>query len=72
MTFNQSIAHTMARIMQDLSDFIFINMANMSLVRRDSYLDSLKAGIKYDTVSALRNSNLHMAFLFPDSLILKV
>ena len=39
MTFNQSITQAMARTMQDLSDFVFINMANITLLRCDSYLD---------------------------------
>ena len=38
-TFNQSISQAMARTMQDLSEGVFINMANFTLARRDSYLD---------------------------------
>ena len=45
--------------MEDLSEGIFINMANLILARRDSYLDYLRAGIKQDTLTALRNSPLH-------------
>ena len=33
-TFNQSIFQTMARTMQDLSEGVFISMANFSLARR--------------------------------------
>ena len=40
-TFNWSISQAMARTMQDLSEGIFINMANFTLARRDSYLDYL-------------------------------
>ena len=71
IAFNQSVTHAMARTMQDLSDFVFINMANVTLLRRDSYLDFLKPGVKVDTVAALRNSPLHMASLFPDNVISK-
>ena len=39
ITFNRSITQAMARTMQDLSDGVFINVANLTLVRRDSYLD---------------------------------
>ena len=57
--------------MQDLSDFIFINMSNVTLLRWDSNLDFLKPGVKVYTVASLRNSTLHMASLFPDSVISK-
>ena len=57
--------------MQDLSEGIFINMANFTLARRDSYLDYLHAGVKQDTVNALRTSPVHLNALFPDQLITK-
>ena len=60
MTLNQSIVQTMARTMQDMSDIVLINMANLTLVRQDRYLDYLKVGVKLDTLSALRNSLLHI------------
>ena len=52
--------------MQDPSDFIFINMANVTLLRHDSYLDFVRHGVKVDTVVAFGNSPLHMTSLFPD------
>ena len=67
-TFNRSISQAMARTMQDLSEGVFINMANFTLARRDSYLDYLHAGVKQDTVNALRTSPVH---LFSDQLIAK-
>ena len=70
-TFNQSISQAMARTMQDLSEGVFINMANFTLARRDSYLDYLHAGVKQDTVNALRTSPVHLNALFPDQLITK-
>ena len=70
-TFNRSISQAMARTMQDLSEGIFINMANFTLARRDSYLDYLHAGVKQDTVHALRTSPVHLNALFPDQLITK-
>ena len=66
-TFNRSISQAMARTMQDLS----INMANFTLACRDSYLDYLHAGVKQDTVNALRTSPVHLNALFPDHLIAK-
>ena len=71
ITFSKSITQAMARTMQDLSDGVFINVANLTLTRRDSYLDYLKAGIKQDTLNALRTAPLHMSALFPDHLISK-
>ena len=35
-TFNRSVSQAMARTMQDLSEAVFINMANFTLARRDS------------------------------------
>ena len=46
-------------------------MANLTLVSNDSYLDSLKAGIKYDTLAALKNSSPFSFLLFPDHIIAK-
>ena len=70
-TFNRSISQAMARTMQDLSEAVFINMANFTLACRDSYLDYLHAGVKQDTVNALRTSPVHLNALFPDQLIAK-
>ena len=52
-----------------LTDFVFVNMANVTLLRRDSYLAYLKAGIKADTLAALRTAPLHLPTLFPNSVI---
>ena len=70
-TFNQSITQAVARTMQDLSDGVFINLANLTLARRDSYLEYIKAGIKQDTLASLRGAPLHMSVLFPDHIIAK-
>ena len=56
MNFNQSISFAMARAMQDVSDFVFISMANLKLERRDSYLDHVKPGINLDTLADLRKA----------------
>ena len=71
ITFNKSITQAMARTMQDLLEGVFINVANFTLTRRDNYLDYLKAGIKQDTLNALKTAPLHMSALFPDHLISK-
>ena len=59
----------MARTMQDLSEGVFISMANFTLARRDSYLEYLHAGVKQDTLTALRTAPVHLHSLFPDQLI---
>ena len=70
-TFNRSISQAMARTMQDLSEGVFISMANFTLARRDSYLEYIHDGVKHDTVNALRMSPVHLNSLFPDQLITK-
>ena len=71
VTFNHSITQAIVRIMQDLSDGVFINVANLTLARRDSYLEYIKAGIKQDTLTSLRIAPLHLSALFPDHIIAK-
>ena len=46
-------------------------MANFTLARRDSYLEYLHAGVKQDTLTALRTAPVHLHSLFPDKLITK-
>ena len=41
-------------------EFVFVTMANTTLLRRDSYLAYLKAGVKADTLNALRTALLHL------------
>ena len=68
-SFNQNVSFAMGKSLQHLSDFIFVQMANLTLARRDAYLDNLKAGVKPDTLSALRNCPLNGYALFPDAII---
>ena len=69
MTFNSSITQATAKVMEHLTDFTFITMANSTLARRDAYLGHLKNGIKQDTFAALRTAPLQIGTLFPDSII---
>ena len=71
VTFNRSIIQAMARTMQDLSHGVFVNVANLTLARRDSYLDFFRSGIKQDTLMSLRSAPLHMSALFPDHIFAK-
>ena len=69
LDFNSSICQAMAKSMEHLTDFVFVTMANTTLLRRDSYLAYLKAGIKADTMAALRTAPLHLSTLFLDSVL---
>ena len=67
MNFNSSITQSMAKTLEHLTDFVFVMVANTTLIRRDSYLSHLKMGIKPDTLAALRTGPLHIATLFPET-----
>ena len=69
MDFNFSITQAAAKTMEHLSDFVFISLGNLTLARRDSYLNHVKAGVKQDTITALRTAPLHIPTLFTDSVI---
>ena len=71
LDFNASVCQSMAKAVEHLTEFVFVNMANATLLRRDSYLAYLKAGVKADTLNALRTSPLHVETLFPDSCVKK-
>ena len=71
VTFNRSISQAMQHTMQDLSEGVFISMANLTLARRDSYLEFIHGGVKPDTLTALCTAPVHLHSLFPDSLLVK-
>ena len=71
VTFNRSITQAMARTMQDLSEGVFVNVANLTLAHRDSYLEYIKVGIKQGTLTSLRTAPIHLSALFPDHIIAK-
>ena len=71
VTFNRSISQAMARTMQNLSEGVFLSVANFTLARRYSYLEYLHAGVKQDTLAALRTPPIHIHSLFPDQLLMK-
>ena len=51
VTFNRSISQAMQHTMQDLSEGVFISMANLTLARRDSYLEFIRGGVKPDCLT---------------------
>ena len=69
LAFHQNVSIAMGTSLQHLADCLFVNMANLVLLRRDSYLDHVKPGVKPDTWTRLRNAPLFNYGLFPDDLI---
>ena len=59
----------MGKAMQHLGDILFVQMGNITLLRRDAYLDHLRHGIKPYTWCALCNSPLNSSGLFPDDMV---
>ena len=69
LNFNSSITQATAKTLEHLTDFVFVTVANTTLIRRDAYLSHLKMGIKPDTLSALRTGPMHIATLFSDTVL---
>ena len=69
LDFNSSVCQAMAKSMEHLTELFFVNMANSTLLRCDSYLAYLKAGVKADTLNALCTAPLHLDTLFPDNIV---
>ena len=55
--------------LQHLADSLFVQLANFILLRRDSYLEFVKPGLKADTWNRLRNVPLFSSALFPDDIL---
>ena len=71
VTFYRSLSQAMQCTMQDLSEGVFISMANLTLACRDSYLEFICGGVKPDTLTALRTAPVYRHSLFPDNLLVK-
>ena len=67
--FNHQLTTAISGALEDLSDGIFTNLANSVLMRRDSFLDSLKPGINTDTLVKLRSGPFHAETLFTEDAI---
>ena len=68
VTFNRSITQAMARTMQDLSDGVFINIANFTLTQLSGLYQSWH---QTGHPECSQDCPLHTSALFPDHLISK-
>ena len=64
LAFNQNVSFAMGKAMQHLSDTLFLQMANMSLLQHDTYLDHIKLEIKL-SMKPLRPSVILLSRLKP-------
>ena len=64
MNFNSSICQAAAKTMEQLTEFMFISMGNLTLARQDSYLTHIKSGVMPDTLAGLRTAPIHIATLW--------
>ena len=69
LAFHQNVSMAMGTALQHLADSLFVHLANLILLRRDSYLEFVKPGIKPDTWNLLRNAPMFGYGLFPDSVL---
>ena len=70
LAFHQRVSIALGTSLQHLADSLFVHMSNMVLLRRDSYLDFVKPGVKQDTMNSLRNALMFGYALFPDAAIM--
>ena len=63
MDFNSIITLAVTETMEHLTDFVFVSIGNLMLAIRNSSLSHLKAGVKPDTLAALRTTTLQLATL---------
>ena len=69
MAFHQSVSVAMGTALQHLADSSFVHLATLILLRREAYLDHVKAGVKQDTWFHLCNAPLFGYGLFPDDVL---
>ena len=69
MAFHQNVSVAMGTALQHLADSLFVHLANLVLIHRDSYLDFVKPGVKEDTMNLLHNAPLFGYAVFPDAAI---
>ena len=67
--FHSSVSVALGTAFQHLADSLFVQLANFILLRRDSYLEYVRPGLKPDTWNNLRNAPLFTYGLFPDDVL---
>ena len=67
--FHTSVSIALGTAFQHLADGLFVQLANFVLLRRDSYLEYVKPGLKPDMWNKLRNAPLFTYGLFPDDVL---
>ena len=67
--FHTSVSVALGTAFQHLADSLFVQLANFILLRRDSYLEYVKPGLKPDTWNKVRNAPLFTYGLFPDDVL---
>ena len=67
--FHSNVSVALGTSLQHLADSLFIQLANFILLRRDSYLEFARAGLKPDTWNRLRNAPVFSSSLFPDDIL---
>ena len=67
--FHANVSVALGTSLQHLADSLFVQLANFVLLRRDSYLEFAKTGLKPDTWNRLRNAPLFSSSLFPDDIL---
>ena len=65
LAFHQNVSMAMGTALQHLADRLFVHLANLILLRCDSYLEFVKPGVKPDTWNLLRNTPMFGYGLFP-------
>ena len=66
VSFHQNVSVAMGTALQHLADSLFVNLANTILLRRDSYLEHVKNGIKLEHA---KKRPMFVHGLFPDSVL---
>ena len=68
LNFNQAVTANLAMSVGALTDLAFIDLANVTLLCRDTYLEHVKRGIKVNTFRDLKRL-LFRVTIFPGPLV---
>ena len=60
MAFYQKVSIAMGTSLQHLADNLFVHLSNLILIRRDSYLEFVKSGVKQDHESTEKCSSVQL------------